>query len=84
MSINLTRYMLATGHMSLGLTRLIQGFIIYRDTIDTITYFSSVWIRVNMAKDYLYIATVSCTPRNSSECGPVFKLTIFYRIDVYR
>ncbi|KAH9893195.1 hypothetical protein C8Q73DRAFT_522510 [Cubamyces lactineus] len=51
-------YMLATGHMSLGLTRLIQGFIIYRDTIDPITYFSSVWIRVNMAKDYLYIATM--------------------------
>ncbi|KAI0664486.1 hypothetical protein C8Q70DRAFT_1049959 [Cubamyces menziesii] len=51
-------YLLASGHMSLGLTRLIQGFIVYRDTIGPIAYFSSVWLRVNMAKDYLYITTM--------------------------
>ncbi|KAI0332733.1 hypothetical protein GY45DRAFT_1368960 [Cubamyces sp. BRFM 1775] len=51
-------YILASGHMALGLTRLIQGFVIYRDTIGTINYFSSIWYRVNMAKDYLYISNM--------------------------
>ncbi|KAI0332758.1 hypothetical protein GY45DRAFT_1320671 [Cubamyces sp. BRFM 1775] len=51
-------YLLASAHMSLGLVRLIQGFIIYRDTIGPIEYFASVFIRVNMAKDYLYITNM--------------------------
>ncbi|KAI0664484.1 hypothetical protein C8Q70DRAFT_238832 [Cubamyces menziesii] len=51
-------YLLASGHMALGLTRLIQGFIIYRDSMGPINYFSSIWYRVNLAKDYLYISNM--------------------------
>ena len=60
----LPSYLLASAHMSLGLVRLIQGFIIYRDTIGPIEYFASVFIRVNMAKDYLYITNVSSPLRD--------------------
>ena len=56
--------------MSLGLTRLIQGFIVYRDTIGPIAYFSSVWLRVNMAKDYLYITTVRAASRYTPKVTP--------------
>lgn len=52
------RYILATAHISLSLTRLIQGFIKLRDVIDPVDYFASIFIRLNMAKDYLYITNV--------------------------
>lgn len=52
------RYVLATGHISLSLTRLIQGFIKLRNVMDPVEYFASIFIRLNMAKDYLYITNV--------------------------
>ncbi|KAL1945067.1 hypothetical protein VTO73DRAFT_2687 [Trametes versicolor] len=51
-------YILATAHISLSLTRLIQGFIKLRDVIDPVDYFASIFIRLNMAKDYLYITNL--------------------------
>ncbi|KAI0630795.1 hypothetical protein C8Q77DRAFT_1062802 [Trametes polyzona] len=51
-------YILATAHIALALTRLIQGFVIYRNEIDPVFYFANISLRVNMAKDYLYITTL--------------------------
>ncbi|EIW58358.1 uncharacterized protein TRAVEDRAFT_167848 [Trametes versicolor FP-101664 SS1] len=51
-------YVLATGHVSLALVRLIQGFILYRDILDPILYFANISVRLNMAKDYLYITNL--------------------------
>ncbi|KAI0630792.1 hypothetical protein C8Q77DRAFT_1075369 [Trametes polyzona] len=51
-------YVLATGHMSLALVRLIQGFVLYRDIIDPVFFFANISLRVNMAKDYLYITNL--------------------------
>ncbi|RDX54211.1 hypothetical protein OH76DRAFT_1342043 [Lentinus brumalis] len=51
-------YVLATIHMSLALVRLIQGFIFYRDTITPILYFANISVRLNMAKDYIYITNL--------------------------
>ncbi|RPD64453.1 hypothetical protein L226DRAFT_533713 [Lentinus tigrinus ALCF2SS1-7] len=51
-------YLLATTHMSLALVRLIQGFIFYRDTIGPILYFANISVRLNMAKDYIYITNL--------------------------
>ncbi|RPD54261.1 hypothetical protein L226DRAFT_575801 [Lentinus tigrinus ALCF2SS1-7] len=51
-------YTLATTHIALALVRLIQGFIIYRDTIGPIAYFANVSIRLNVAKDYIYITSL--------------------------
>ncbi|KAI0629116.1 hypothetical protein C8Q77DRAFT_1066222 [Trametes polyzona] len=53
-------YLLATGHMALALVRLIQGFILYRNIIDPVDYFANISIRVNVAKDYLYIINLFC------------------------
>ncbi|EJF58697.1 hypothetical protein DICSQDRAFT_182370 [Dichomitus squalens LYAD-421 SS1] len=51
-------YILATAHMSLALVRLIQGFILYRDTIGPVMYFANISVRLNMAKDYIYITSL--------------------------
>ncbi|KAI0741965.1 hypothetical protein C8Q80DRAFT_1260687 [Daedaleopsis nitida] len=51
-------YLLATTHMSLALVRLIQGFILYRDTIGPVLYFANISVRLNMAKDYIYITNL--------------------------
>ncbi|KAI0630796.1 hypothetical protein C8Q77DRAFT_227372 [Trametes polyzona] len=51
-------YALATGHVCLALARLIQGFILYRDRISPLKYFADDSVRLNMAKDYLYITTL--------------------------
>lgn len=53
------RYLLATTHISLALTRLIQGFILYRDITGPIPYFANISVRLNVAKDYIYITNVS-------------------------
>ncbi|RDX44602.1 hypothetical protein OH76DRAFT_1093039 [Lentinus brumalis] len=52
-------YILATVHMALALVRLIQGFILYRDTIGTIPYFANISVRLNMAKDCIYITNLA-------------------------
>ncbi|RDX44600.1 hypothetical protein OH76DRAFT_1559655 [Lentinus brumalis] len=52
-------YMLATAHMALALVRLVQGFILYRDTIGPILYFADISVRLNMAKDYIYIMNMA-------------------------
>lgn len=52
------RYLLATVHMSLALVRLVQGFIKFRDTIGPVLYFANISVRLNMAKDYIYITNV--------------------------
>ena len=44
--------------MSLALVRLIQGFIKFRDTIGPVLYFANISVRLNMAKDYIYITNV--------------------------
>ncbi|RPD54257.1 hypothetical protein L227DRAFT_580694 [Lentinus tigrinus ALCF2SS1-6] len=54
-----TLYILATVHMALALVRLIQGFILFRDTIGTIPYFANISVRLNMAKDYIYITNLA-------------------------
>ncbi|KAI0793861.1 hypothetical protein C8Q74DRAFT_1194063 [Fomes fomentarius] len=51
-------YLLATVHMSLALVRLIQGFIKFRDTIGPVLYFANISVRLNMAKDYIYITNL--------------------------
>ncbi|KAI0630793.1 hypothetical protein C8Q77DRAFT_1160315 [Trametes polyzona] len=51
-------YLVATGHMAIALRRLIEGFILYRDVIDPVEYFANISIRLNMAKDYLYITSI--------------------------
>jgi len=51
-------YTLATTHVSLVLKRLIEGFIVYRDTIGPIPYFSNVGYKINLAKDAIYITTI--------------------------
>ncbi|KAI0630798.1 hypothetical protein C8Q77DRAFT_1160317 [Trametes polyzona] len=51
-------YALATGHVGIELARLIQGFILYRDTIGPPSYFADDSVRLGMAKDYLYITTL--------------------------
>ncbi|KAI0671618.1 hypothetical protein C8Q78DRAFT_973020 [Trametes maxima] len=51
-------YVLATAHMLLGLTRLIQGFVLYRDTVGPQHYFSDVSVPINLVKDYLYITNL--------------------------
>ncbi|KAI0718522.1 hypothetical protein C8T65DRAFT_570474 [Cerioporus squamosus] len=52
-------YILATVHMALALVRLIQGFILYRDTIGPIPYFANISVRLNMGKDYIYITNLA-------------------------
>ncbi|RPD54259.1 hypothetical protein L226DRAFT_304251 [Lentinus tigrinus ALCF2SS1-7] len=52
-------YALATTHMALALVRLIQGFVLYRDTIGPILYFANISVRLNMAKDYIYITNIA-------------------------
>ncbi|KAI0753226.1 hypothetical protein C8Q80DRAFT_1267643 [Daedaleopsis nitida] len=52
-------YLLATSHMFLALVRLIQGFILYRDTIGPILYFANISVRLNIAKDYIYITNLA-------------------------
>ncbi|KAI0718520.1 hypothetical protein C8T65DRAFT_638251 [Cerioporus squamosus] len=52
-------YTLATSHMALALVRLIQGFIFYRDTIGPVLYFANISVRLNMAKDYVYITNMA-------------------------
>ncbi|KAI0800106.1 hypothetical protein C8Q74DRAFT_1190563 [Fomes fomentarius] len=52
-------YLLATTHISLALTRLIQGFILYRDTTGPIPYFANISVRLNVAKDYIYITNLA-------------------------
>ncbi len=47
--------------MALALVRLVQGFILYRDTIGPILYFADISVRLNMAKDYIYITNVCAT-----------------------
>lgn len=44
--------------MFLALVRLIQGFILYRETIGPILYFANISVRLNVAKDYIYITNV--------------------------
>lgn len=44
--------------MSLALVRLVQGFIKFRDTIGPVLYFANISVRLNMAKDYIYITNV--------------------------
>ncbi len=44
--------------MALALVRLIEGFILYRDTIGPILYLANISTRLNMAKDYIYITNV--------------------------
>ncbi|KAI0630791.1 hypothetical protein C8Q77DRAFT_1211727 [Trametes polyzona] len=51
-------YVLATGHMSLALVRLIEGFILLRDTLDPVAFFGNISLRVNVAKEYLYITNL--------------------------
>ncbi|KAL1945065.1 hypothetical protein VTO73DRAFT_2685 [Trametes versicolor] len=51
-------YVLATGHMSLALARLVQGFVLFRNIIDPVEYFANISLRINMAKDYLYITNL--------------------------
>ncbi|KAI0753227.1 hypothetical protein C8Q80DRAFT_1097478 [Daedaleopsis nitida] len=51
-------YLLATAHMSLVLVRLIQGFITFRDSIGPVLYFADISVRLNMAKDYIYITSL--------------------------
>ncbi|RPD54281.1 hypothetical protein L226DRAFT_441669, partial [Lentinus tigrinus ALCF2SS1-7] len=51
-------YVLATAHVSLILVRLIQGLILYRDTIGPIAFFANVSVRLNVAKDYIYITSL--------------------------
>ncbi|KAI0718517.1 hypothetical protein C8T65DRAFT_570412 [Cerioporus squamosus] len=51
-------YILATAHAALALVRLIQGLILYRDTIGPIPYFADVSIRLNVAKDYIYVTNL--------------------------
>ena len=53
--------------MSLALVRLIQGFILYRDSIGPVLYFANISVRLNMAKDYIYITNV-CLIKNI-ECS---------------
>ena len=48
--------------MSLALVRLIQGFILYRDSIGPVLYFANISVRLNMGKDYIYITNV-CVPQ---------------------
>ncbi|KAI0630789.1 hypothetical protein C8Q77DRAFT_226919 [Trametes polyzona] len=52
-------YVLATSHMSLALVRLIQGFVLFRDVLDPILYFANIGVRLNVAKDFIYITTLS-------------------------
>ena len=51
--------------MALALVRLVQGFILYRDTIGTIPYFANISVRLNMGKDYIYITNVRSAPCHS-------------------
>lgn len=51
-------YVLATTHVSLALTRLIAGFITYRDVIDPVDYFANIAQNINVAKDYFYITNL--------------------------
>ncbi|KAI0800108.1 hypothetical protein C8Q74DRAFT_1190712 [Fomes fomentarius] len=51
-------YLLATVHMALALVRLVEGFILYRDTIGPILYLANISTRLNMAKDYIYITNL--------------------------
>ncbi|CCM06865.1 uncharacterized protein FIBRA_09171 [Fibroporia radiculosa] len=51
-------YCLATVHASLVLARLIQGFIVYRDTIGPVAYFSGVGYKINLAKEAIYITAI--------------------------
>ncbi len=45
--------------MILALVRLIQGFIVYCDTIGPVKYFADIPVPINKAKDYVYITSVS-------------------------
>ena len=46
------------GAVSLALARLIEGFVVYRDTIGPVAYFANIAIHINLAKDYLYVTSV--------------------------
>lgn len=48
--------------MSLALARLVQGFVLFLNIIDPVEYFANISLRINMAKDYLYITNVSGPP----------------------
>ncbi|TBU22524.1 hypothetical protein BD309DRAFT_1048105 [Dichomitus squalens] len=52
-------YILATTHVSLVLVRLIQGFVLQRDTIGPVFYFVDIGEHVNVAKDYIYITILA-------------------------
>lgn len=54
--------------MALALVRLVQGFILYRDTIGTIPYFANISVRLNMGKDYIYITNVRSNLYHSGRC----------------
>ncbi|OJT03317.1 hypothetical protein TRAPUB_6095 [Trametes pubescens] len=71
-------YVLATGHISLSLTRLIQGFIKLRNVMDPVEYFASIFIRLNMAKDYLYITNLFL-----GDLIIVWRLYVVYGKNVY-
>jgi len=51
-------YILATCHISLDFARLIQGFVFTDSGLDRITYFSNVALKINVAKDFLYITSL--------------------------
>ncbi|KAI0649251.1 hypothetical protein C8Q79DRAFT_1007789 [Trametes meyenii] len=66
-------YILATAHMLLALTRLIQGFVLYRDTVGPEHYFSDVSVPINLVKDYLYITNLVL-----GDCVVVWRLYVVW------
>ncbi|KAI0368754.1 hypothetical protein BV20DRAFT_947449 [Pilatotrama ljubarskyi] len=51
-------FLLATAHMVLALIRLIQGFILFRDTMGPPRYFVHIATPINLAKDYIYVTNL--------------------------
>ncbi|KZO94706.1 hypothetical protein CALVIDRAFT_538815 [Calocera viscosa TUFC12733] len=52
-------YVLATGHISLDFARLIEGFIYTESGPERIAFFSNVALRINVAKDFLYVTSLT-------------------------
>ncbi|KZO94702.1 hypothetical protein CALVIDRAFT_599764 [Calocera viscosa TUFC12733] len=50
-------YVLATCHISLDFARLIEGFIFTESGQQRIAFFSNVALRINVAKDFLYVTS---------------------------
>ncbi|EJU01331.1 hypothetical protein DACRYDRAFT_22507 [Dacryopinax primogenitus] len=51
-------YVLATCHITLDFVRLIQGFVFTDSGLPRIYFFSNVALKINVAKDFLYITSL--------------------------